>query len=84
MDVMLKRLRERYPRAILVYVDLASLFAWRKPTGKPQRFEWSAMWEAAPTCTTQLQTWLEQTGTEWWSMRQELKRNKVLNTAILQ
>ena len=39
VDVLLKRLRQRYPRAILVYVDLTGLHAWRaaapKGTGRP-------------------------------------------------
>ena len=49
---------QRYPRAILVYVDLTGLHAWRTaaPTdGRPNQLVWSAMWEAAPACTAQLQ-----------------------------
>ena len=78
VDVLLKRLRQRFPHAILVYVDLTPLHPWRAAAlsgGRASgRFVWSAMWEKAPTCTTQLQTWLQQTGCEFWSMRAELRR----------
>lgn len=77
VDVLLRRLRARCPRAILVYVDLTSLYSWRKSTGRPQEFVWNEAWEAAPTCTTQMQGWLQSTGTEFWSMRSELRRRGV-------
>lgn len=77
VDVLLRRLRARWPRAILVYVDLTSLYSWRKSTGRPQDFAWNEAWEKAPTCTTQMQGWLQSTGTEFWSMRSELRRRGV-------
>lgn len=77
VDVLLRRLRARWPRAILVYVDLTSLYSWRKSAGWPQDFVWNEAWEKAPTCTTQMQGWLQSTGTEFWSMRSELRRRGV-------
>ena len=80
VDVLLKRLRQRYPRAILVYVDLTGLHAWRTATptaGRPNQLGWSPMWEAAPACTAQLQAWLQQAGCEFWAMRAALRRLRV-------
>ena len=73
LDVLLRRLRERYASAVLIYVDLTSLYAWRE--GKYPKFVWNSLWETAPACTAQLDKWLRSAGADFWSLRGSLLKS---------
>lgn len=75
VDVLLGKLRERYPRAAIVYLDTMRLHPF--VTGSFAKRTLGAAWSAAPACTEELGGWLRRTAAGFWSTRLEFVRRRM-------